>query len=213
VSAIRLRLPAYTAMLYIGCVAGVYAGVAVADAEGLDATRFALVTVVLLVPAFAGARLWFVLQHLERFRADPGQVWRRAQGGSSVYGGLVCGVVASIPVLALADIPFWSFWDAASVTMLVGLIFTRVGCQLNGCCAGRRLPTPLLEAAWAAIVLAGALAIRPHLAHPGELFAVVVAAYAAGRLVLEPTRESPARVNLVFSAALLAAACAVLLTL
>jgi prolipoprotein diacylglyceryltransferase len=200
-------------MLYLGCVVGLFAGAAVADAEGLEASRYALVATALLVPAFAGARLWFVVQHLDLFRAEPARVWRRSGGGSSLYGGLVLGVVASVPVLALADIPFWSFWDAASVTMLVGLIFTRFGCLMNGCCAGRRLPTPLLEAGWAAIVLATALAVRPELAHPGELFAAVVAAYAAGRLVLEPTRQSPARVNLVFSAALLVAAGAVLLTL
>jgi hypothetical protein len=32
----------YTAMLYVGCVAGVYAGAVVAAAEGIDSGRFAL---------------------------------------------------------------------------------------------------------------------------------------------------------------------------
>jgi phosphatidylglycerol:prolipoprotein diacylglycerol transferase len=209
----RFQVSPYLAMLYLGCVAGVYAGAAVADAEGLDASRFALVAAGLLVPAFAGARLWFVLQHLDRFRAEPRVAWRTSQGGASLYGGLVLGVVASIPVLALADVPFWSFWDAASVTMLVGLIFTRFGCAMNGCCGGRfgRFPTQLLEAGWAAIVLAGAIAVRGTLPD-GALFAGVVAAYGAGRAVLEPTRESPRRVNVLFSLALVVAGCALLLS-
>jgi phosphatidylglycerol---prolipoprotein diacylglyceryl transferase len=202
-----VRGRAYTAMLYLGCVAGVYAGAAVADAEGLSAARFAVATTILLVPAFAGARLWFVLQHPATFRSDPRRMWRRGDGGMSLYGGLVLGVVASIPVLAVADLPFRSFWDAAAVTMLVGLIVTRIGCVLNGCCAGRfSVPAPLLEAAWAAVVLAAAVAVRPHLAHAGTLFALVVAAYAAGRVVLEPARVERSRLNLAFSACLLPAA-------
>src|SRR5947208_742105 len=176
-------------MLYLGCVVGVYAGAAVANAEGLDASRFALVTVILLAAALVGARLLFLVEHAERFRAEPRLIWRTSGGGASLYGGLIAGVAVSVPVLALAGLPFWSFWDAASVTMLVGLIFTRFGCALNGCCAGRWLgyPTQLLEAGWAAVVLGCALAVRGALTHDGALFAGVVAAYAAGRLVLEPT--------------------------
>ncbi|MBA3311476.1 MAG: prolipoprotein diacylglyceryl transferase [Nocardioidaceae bacterium] len=226
----RLRVPTYTVMLYLGCVSGTLAGAAFAQSTGLAPGSFVPATILLLIPAFIGARLWFVLQHRETFRAEPQRIWRRGEGGSSLYGGLVLGVVFSVPVLALAGLPFRGFWDAAAITMLVGLILTRVGCLLNGCCVGRetagrlgvhlpdhhgrwrrRYPTPVLEAAWATIVLAGALALSPELSFSGALFAGVVAAYAAGRLVLEPTRESACpereqRVNLIFSALLLAVA-------
>jgi phosphatidylglycerol:prolipoprotein diacylglycerol transferase len=139
-----------------------------------------------------------------------------------------------VPVLAVAGLPFLRFWDAAAITMLVGLILTRFGCLLNGCCAGRttagplgawlpdvdgrwrrRYPTPMLEAGWAALILAGCVALGPGSLRPGALFAGVVAAYAAGRLVLEPTRETARpererRVNMAFSALLLVAAVAAL---
>ncbi|MFL5820483.1 MAG: prolipoprotein diacylglyceryl transferase [Solirubrobacteraceae bacterium] len=230
----RLRVPSYTAMLYLGCVAGVLAGAAVAGTEGLDERTAALTIVVLLVPALVGARLWFVIEHLRVFREDPRRLWRRSDGGAALYGGLVGGVGASIVVLPLADLPFWPFWDAAVVTMLVGLILTRVGCLMNGCCGGRetagrlgvrlpdqhgrwrrRYPTQLLEAIFAAVVLVGALAARPALHVPGTMFVAVVGAYAAGRLVLEPTRASSrdprARLaRLGFSALLLTGAVAML---
>src|SRR6266511_2880327 len=122
----------YTAMLYLGCVAGIYAGTAVAGAEGIGAARFALTAVALLPPALIGARLWFVLQHLRQFRIDPRRIWRRAQGGSALYGGLVLSVLVSVPVLQAAGLPFLRFWDAGSVTMIVGLIFTRFGCLAHG---------------------------------------------------------------------------------
>jgi phosphatidylglycerol:prolipoprotein diacylglycerol transferase len=135
-----------------------------------------------------------------------------------------------LPVLRLAGLPFWAFWDAAAVTMLVGLIPTRAGCLMHGCCAGRatagplgmwlpndrgewrrRFPTPILEGAWAAVVLALALAARSSLTSSGALFALIAGGYAAGRLLLEPTRESSDRkqlssANLAFSALLVAAA-------
>lgn len=232
-----LRIPSYTTMLYLGCTAGVVAGAAVAASGGLDARRTALAIVVLLVPALAGARLWFVLEHLSRFRAEPRRVWTRSGGGAALYGGLVGGVAASLLVLPAFRLPFWRFWDAAAVTMLVGLILTRFGCLMNGCCGGRetcsrlgvrlpdqdgrwrrRYPTQLLEAGWAGIILAAAVATRslPDAA-PGTLFLAVVAAYAAGRLALEPTRDrssdrrgSATRVG--FSALLLAAAVTLLVT-
>lgn len=223
----RLEIPSYESMLYLGCAAGVLAGAAWAESTGLAPHSFALTTIALLVPAFVGARLWFVAQHIETFRTDPRRIWRREDGGASLYGGLVLAVVCSVGVLALAGLPFGRFWDAAAITMLVGLIVTRFGCLLNGCCSGRatagplgirlpdvsgrwlrRYPTPLLEAGWAVLILGGCLALGPGELDPGALFAGVVAAYAAGRLVLEPTRESARpererRVNMAFSALLL----------
>jgi phosphatidylglycerol:prolipoprotein diacylglycerol transferase len=226
----RLGVNGYGVMLYLGCASGVLAGAAFAQSTGQNPRSFAWATIGLLVPALIGARLWFVAQHIETFRADPRRIWRRSQGGWSLYGGLVGGVVCSVPVLAVAGLSFLRFWDAAAITMLVGVILGRVGCLLHGCCSGRategrlgvwlpdhhgrwlrRYPTQMLESAWATLVLAGTLALRPDSPRPGTVFAGVVAAYAAGRLVIETTRASarPERerwVNMGFSVLLIAAA-------
>jgi len=199
---------AYKVMLYLGCVAGVYAGAAVADGRGLNPSRFALVTIALLIPAFVGARAWFVLRHLDGYRNSPARIVARGEGGAGLFGGLLVAVAVSVPVLHLAGLPFWTFWDAASVTMLVGLLITRFGCLVNGCCAGartdswlgmvlpnaagereRRYPTQLFEAGLAAVVLLCALAVR-NVLPDGTLFVGVVAVYCSGRLVLESLRES-----------------------
>ena len=89
-----------------------------------------------------------------------------------MYGGLVA-VTLSVPLLAALDLGFWAFWDVGAIVMLIGMVFTRVGCLLNGCCSGqptdgrfglalrdrsgisrRRIPTQLLEAGLGAAVLA-----------------------------------------------------------
>lgn len=227
-----IRVSSYLAMLYLGCVAGVVAGSQAAASGGLDPRRTALATILLLVPAFGGARMLYVLVHLSSFRSRPRRLWRRSDGGAALYGGLVAALACSPAVLVLAGLPFWGFWDATAVTMLVGLILTRVGCLLNGCCAGRetarplgmwlsddrgrrrrRWPAQMLEAGWAALLLAAVLAARPSLPPPGVVFSAVVAGYAVGRLVLERIREATPRersVNLALSTLLLVSALAAL---
>lgn len=227
----RRRVPSYVVLLEVGCVLGTFVGAWAAAADGLDATRFVVATAVLLVPALVGSRVWFVLGHLEAYRGDPGRWWRRSEGGSALYGGLLLSVAAAVPVLAVLDLPYWRFWDASIVTMLVGLVPTRVGCAMNGCCAGRptggrfgvwmpdvrgrwarRYPSPLLEAGLALVVLAAvavvAVAAGPRWPFAGARSLAVVGAYAAGRVALGASREADgrsARANVATSLAILGA--------
>ena len=206
-----LEVSAYLALLYLGCVAGIYAGAAEAVAAGLDGTRFALVAIALLVPALVGSRIWFVALNTRRFRGARGLVWRRRDGGSALAGGLLLAVGVSPLLLAAAQLPFRRFWDAGAVTMLVGLVFTRAGCSINGCCGGRltesrlgvslpdhtgvwrrRFPTQLLEAAWGSAILLAVVVCGPDRHAPGALFCWAMAAYALGRLALEPLRRTVA---------------------
>ena len=230
----RLKIPTYPLMLYLGCVAGLLAGAAAARTVGLPEQAFVFTTIILLVPALVGARLWYVIQHLSRYRAEPRNLWRRSEGGMALYGGLLLSVAVSIPILALAGLSFWPFWDSTCITMLVGAVITRAGCLMNGCCAGRatsgplglwlpnhrgewqrRYPTPILEAGWAILLLVSVLAVDTARLFPGARFAGVVGAYAAGRLVLDLTRESARAerrlpIELALSGALLIGAVAVI---
>jgi phosphatidylglycerol:prolipoprotein diacylglycerol transferase len=229
-----LQVSSYVLMLYLGLAVGLIAGTAMAHADGLSERRFVVATIVLLVPALAGARIWYVLQHIRIYRSEPDRIWRRSDGGMALYGGLI-SVAVSIPVLALIGLPFWAFWDATAVTMLVGSIITRFGCLMNGCCAGRatngplsvrlpnhrgewerRYPTPLLDVAWTIALLAPTLAMGHSLPFPGARFVAVIGAYAAGRMALQLTRESQQglrglAIDLACSAALLVVAAALLI--
>lgn len=203
-----LRIYSYATMLYIGILLGIAAQSHAATTLGIDPTPGVLATVMLLVPALAGARLLFVVQHWGIFRAEPRRILRAAEGGAAMYGGLFLAVPVSIPLLAFMRIPFQVFWDLASFTILVGMIVTRVGCFLNGCCAGRpseswlamnlpnargvwrrRIPAQLLEAAWTAAVLVSGVILWHRLEYAGGLFLYTAATYGIGRIVLELARE------------------------
>ena len=202
-----LRVRSYPALLYIGLVLGVLAGNAAAHAAGIDAFAVFAATFLLLVPALVGARLLFVATHWSDFRGDTRRTFARSEGGAAQYGALAMILPLSVPVTSLIGVPLGEFWDAATFTILVGAVFTRVGCLLNGCCAGRpmrrwglrlpnhagvwerRAPTQLLEALLAAALLAGATLAWRHRPFSGAVFLGAAGAYAVGRLGLESLRE------------------------
>jgi phosphatidylglycerol---prolipoprotein diacylglyceryl transferase len=198
----------YPAMLYLGLVPGVFAGAYAAQLSGMSADRFAVAVLILLVPALAGCRLYFVLTRWDLYRREPWRIWRRTEGGMVLYGGLILAVAASVPVLRAMDVPFGAFWDAAIFTMLVGTAVGRVGCLLNGCCSGRpsrawfalhlpdhrgirqqRIPTQLMEMTFAAMLFGAALTLRGRAPFPGAIFCSVIATYGAGRIVLQGLRD------------------------
>ena len=202
---------AYPTFLYLGLVAGVFAGNAAAHAIGLDAFRVYVATLVLIPAALVGARLLYVASHWTAYRGRFRNVWNRNEGGAAQYGGLVLAIPLSFPLLRLLDVPFGLFWDVSAFTILVGMILTRIGCLLNGCCAGRpsdswlavrlpnrsqvwtrRIPTQCLEAAWAAALVIAAAVLWNDMPFGGALFAFVAGGYACGRLLFESLRELPA---------------------
>jgi phosphatidylglycerol---prolipoprotein diacylglyceryl transferase len=182
----RLRVYSYTAMLYVGIVAGLAAGQALAAADGLDAEAFTGAALTLLIPALIGARLLFIAQNAGAFSDAPGRIWDRAGGGATLYGGLAAAVALSPLVLPWFGFGFGTFWDTAVVTMLVAMVSTKVGCLMNGCCAGSvgRVPVQLVESGLALALIPPALALRAADLPPGAAFLEVVAVYGAARAAI-----------------------------
>jgi phosphatidylglycerol---prolipoprotein diacylglyceryl transferase len=202
-----LSVPSYTFMMYVGVVIGVYVELFLATLRGIHSGRVVAATVILLVPAFAGARLLFVATHWRQFR-NRRRILRAADGGAAMFGGLLLAIPVSIPLLSALGIPFAAFWDVACFPILIGMFFTRIGCFLNGCCAGRRspswfsiylpdargiwerrLPAQLFECAVALVLLAMAIVVWSSHPLPGLLFFLVITAYGAARALLECTRQ------------------------
>jgi phosphatidylglycerol:prolipoprotein diacylglycerol transferase len=211
----------YPAMLYVGLLAGVFVGAHVAQSSGMNADRFTVAVVILLIPALVGSRLYFMLTRWDVYRSDSARIWRRTEGGMAMYGGFILVVPLSIPLLWAMGLPFGGFWDAAVLTILLGMAFTRIGCFLNGCCSGRssdgwfalllpdhhgiwqrRIPTQLMEMAFALILFGLARAMRSYAPFSGAVFCFVVAAYGVGRSYLESLRddETGGRDKIIFQA-------------
>ncbi len=204
------RVWSYPALLYAGLVCGFYVMYAIAPTLGLAPEPAAAALLILFVPALVGSRLWFVLDHWTTYQDELPRIWRRSEGGMALYGGLVLALLVSPIVLGAFDVGFAAFWDAATFAILVAMLFTRVGCLLNGCCSGRassgrvglrlpdhaghwqrRYPVQILEMAGALIVLLGAASLLALGPHHGAIFIFGLAGYGSVRLVLDRLRERP----------------------
>jgi len=203
-----LNVYSFPAMLYLGMVAGVFAGAHAAHLSGMNPNKFAAASVLLIVPALVGSRLFFVFTHWDLYRGHLSRIWRRSEGGMAMYGGLIVSIPLSIPVLWTMHLSFAEFWDAATFMILLGMVFTRIGCLLNGCCSGRptstwfgfnlpdhrgiwrrRIPTQILEMTWAAAIFGAAILMRDSKLPAGAIFCLAVVAYGTGRFLLEPLRD------------------------
>jgi prolipoprotein diacylglyceryltransferase len=203
-----IKLYSYPVLLYLGTLIGICAGTYGASLRGLNPGRVYLAMLLLFPSGLVGARLLFVISHWQIYRREPQRFWRQSEGGSSLYGGLILFFLLSLPLLRFLGLSIGGFWDAGSIALLTGMIFTKVGCLLNGCCGGkptsgpvalylpnfqgiwcRRVPTQLLEAGWAALILLGLVALWNRFPFQGALFLYTVTAYSLGRWWLEATRD------------------------
>jgi phosphatidylglycerol:prolipoprotein diacylglycerol transferase len=133
-----------------------------------------------------------------------------------MQGGLPLAVVVSLPLLRALGLPFGAFWDLATLVTLIWLIFGRLGCLLHGCCGGRptrgwlglelpdhrgircrRVPTQIMEAGWAALLLLTAVGLWGHRPFPGAVFLAAAGAYGLARVTLQPARQVQDRLGAV----------------
>lgn len=79
-----------------------------------------------------GARLIYVLQNSSTYGQDPRQILAVADGGLSIHGMLLGGLVAAAIVSRLLRVNFWRLADAGSPSLLLGMIIGRFGNFTNG---------------------------------------------------------------------------------
>jgi phosphatidylglycerol:prolipoprotein diacylglycerol transferase len=134
------------------------------------------------------------------------------QGGLTFYGGLLLAIPGGVWFVRRRRLDMGRVADIAAPCIMLGLMFGRVGCFLNGCCYGVPTasfsgvhfpghlgpvhPTQLYEAA-GALLLAAVLyiALRRRAAAGragrGELFGWMLVGYGILRFVLEIYRDDP----------------------
>ena len=87
-----------------------------------------------LVSAFfgiVGARIFHILEYPVEFLDDPMSMIF-TQGGFSIYGGLVFGVIAGSVYLKKREVPLIPMLDALAPAMMLGYGVGRIGCQISG---------------------------------------------------------------------------------
>ena len=85
------------------------------------------------IPAgIAGARLLYVIEHVDDFAANWGRVLALNEGGISVYGAIVGGAAVGFLYAWRSRLPVRQIADAAALGLPIGLAVGRIGDLING---------------------------------------------------------------------------------
>lgn len=126
----------------IGIIAGVTLAVRLARGKGLDPNVGQEIALVGVPSAIVGARIFYVAEHWNRFAEDlPRIVTGITEGGITLYGGLIGGVLGGLAYGVYRRVPVLRFLDVAAPGMILGQAIGRLGDLING--EHRGTPTDL----------------------------------------------------------------------
>lgn len=158
-----------------------------------------------LVWGFLGARIFYVLQNLSYYLAEPLKIFAVWEGGLIFYGG---AITAFLRLCLMARKRKWPLWKIMDFLVPYGALthaFGRIGCFLNGCCFGKACalpwavrfpelshavhPTQLYEALYDLVLFAFLMKRRERARFEGEIALLYFLLYGMGRYTIEFVRE------------------------
>jgi phosphatidylglycerol---prolipoprotein diacylglyceryl transferase len=197
----------YGAMMALAFVAGALVARWYLPRKGVDASMVLDLVLAAAVGGLIGARVVYVATFPGEFAGHwlwAFELWR---GGMVFYGGAAGGAIAVTALAAYRKLPLPVIADTAGLCLALGSAIGRLGCFLNGCCAGGPtdswlgctfpgsqqavLPTQLFDAG-AQLLIFGILlvvATRPD-TRPGVVWWTYLTLYSIARFSVETLRTT-----------------------
>ncbi len=169
-----IAIRSYGVMLALSFILGILYVYRESRKSNRDFTDLLTLAYIMIIAGVLGARLFYVLFHIEEFTGNwfdtinPFHSDHIGIAGLNLYGGVVLAVIASFVYLRMKKQPVLATFDLFAPTVGLGLIFTRIGCFLNGCCFGTPGSLP-----WCVHFPTGSIpdSVFPGLAiHPAQLY-------------------------------------------
>lgn len=134
-----LSLHSFGVMVALGFLAGLWVAARNARQAGLSGDVVYDLAPWLVIGGLVGARALYVISYWDRdFAGRPiSEVFAVWKGGLVFYGGLIVATLAGIWRLHQLKLPIWTLADCLAPGIVLGHVFGRFGCLLNGCCYGR----------------------------------------------------------------------------
>ena len=200
--------PFHITLLGVFSLLGVMAGLVILRHEtrrkGIPEETVYNTALVALLSAVVGARLYFAIVFAEGGLLDRARLFVALnQGGLSIQGALIGGVLGAAVYLRRRSPGFWKMADAAAPAIILGQAIGRIGCDVFGVVASDRV--------WWAVAVAGRMLhpvqiyesmlnyllflllwyLRGRTRREGELFLVYIIAFGFNRFVVEFFRVNP----------------------
>jgi len=133
-----LEVKSYTLFTLLGALIGIITALPLFRREGLKLKQ-SIILIVLMAAAFlVGARLFNFIVNPNAYGKSL-HIYSLCLAGFSVYGGILSTTIAVILWSKMAKINIWFLLDALVLPFGLSFALARIGCFLNGCCAG--IPT------------------------------------------------------------------------
>ncbi len=205
-----LRVRWYGFLIAFSFVPGFYLAAAEARRKGIDPEVLYDFALLAGASGFAGARIAYVLQNLPEYLANPGRIVAVWEGGLSMHGVIIGGLLATTYFARKIRVPFLTFADVVFPALPLGQALGRWGNFFNQELFGYPTdvpwkmyvapahrppqwaseaffhPTFLYESLWNLGVLALLLWYRRRPgAREGDVLFLYLAAYSIGRFWVE----------------------------
>jgi phosphatidylglycerol---prolipoprotein diacylglyceryl transferase len=198
----------------IAIAVGIWLTLGEAQRKGLPADPIVDLIWWIVIGGIVGARLLYVADQWTFFAANPAQILAIHTGGLSIMGAILGGGLAASVLAWRTGLPVRRFFDAAAPGLILGQAIGRFGCLITGDTVGRPTdgtwgvvyqnpgarapqlgvayqPAFLYEQLWDLLVFAVLWRLRKRLTADGQLFALYLGLYAAGKFVITFVRLDP----------------------
>jgi phosphatidylglycerol:prolipoprotein diacylglycerol transferase len=142
-----ITIRSYGVMLALAFFAGILYVRRVALRDGKPFERFLTIAYIMVFGGIIGARLFYVLFHLDEFAGNwtasfnPFGSDEFGIAGLNMYGGVLVAIIGTFVYCCWRQMSTLEVLDYFSPALGLGLGIARIGCFLNGCCFGT--PTDL----------------------------------------------------------------------
>lgn len=203
----------YGLMIAIGVLAAFLVAEYRAKRIGMDAGRIYSLGFRGLLGGLLGAKLLYWLTNIQSIAANPAMLLD-VSDGFVVYGGIIGGIFAGFLYCRRKRLPFFGYLDLFIPSVALAQGFGRIGCFLAGCCHGlettsrfgvvfppgslaphdvRLIPTQLIASGLDFLLFGALLLFSGKKCGEGQVAAVYLILYSAGRFALEFLRGDTGR--------------------
>ncbi|GAB6088469.1 prolipoprotein diacylglyceryl transferase [Spirochaeta dissipatitropha] len=188
----------------LGMTAGLILVRRIAGQKAYDENQLLSIGLVAILSAIVGARLYYAIVFSpEYFLAHPMRIFAFHEGGLSIQGGLLGGIIGTVLYCRIRQYSFWQAADIFAPGIILGQAIGRIGCDVFGIPASRSFfwtvqvqgeylhPVQIYESLlnYALFLLIWRLRDRTH--RHGELFLIYAIGFAFNRFVVEFFRSNP----------------------
>lgn len=133
-----ITLYSYGLFISLALILGILVFYKLAEKKKLNTSSIFDNIFLVVLAGLAGARIGYVLLHLNYYQSQPLDTLKIWQGGLTYFGAFFGGLLYILFWLIKEEKEnLWKWFDAAVPALVLGNAIGKIGCFLNGCCCGR----------------------------------------------------------------------------